>query len=121
MNADVWEGIPADLQQIFFEEGAKSELEQLRLTSIQNVTGVKKNIDAGMELVEFTPELADYSLNVAVREHVIPGWLRRLKFPGEGEDAVAVFNEHVGPYVGMTIDGDGNVNDASITKGPHAQ
>ena len=121
VNADVWEGIPADLQQIFFEEGAKSELEQLRLTSIQNVTGVKKNIDAGMELVEFTPELADYSLNVAVREHVIPGWLRRLKFPGEGEDAVAVFNEHVGPYVGMTIDGDGNVNDASITKGPHAQ
>ena len=84
VNADVWESIPEDLQQIFIEEGAKSELEQLRLTSIQNVTGVQKNVDAGMELVEFTPELADYSLNVAVKEHVIPGWLRRLGYPRRG-------------------------------------
>ena len=35
-----------------------------------------------MELVEFTPELADYSLNVAVMEHTSsPGWLRRLGYP----------------------------------------
>ena len=121
VNADVWDSIPADLQQIFIEEGAKSELEQLRLTSIQNVTGVQKNIDAGMELVEFTPELADYSLNVAVKEHVIPGWLRRLKFPGEGDEAVQMFNDHVGPYVGMMIEADGSVSEASVTKGPHAQ
>ncbi len=121
VNADVWDSIPEDLQMIFIEEGAKSELEQLRLTSIQNVTGVQKNIDAGMELVEFTPELADYSLNVAVKEHVIPGWLRRLKFPGEGDDAVAMFNEHVGPYVGMMIEADGSVSEAAVTKGPHAQ
>ena len=121
VNADVWESIPEDLQQIFIEEGAKSELEQLRLTSIQNVTGVQKNVDAGMELVEFTPELADYSLNVAVKEHVIPGWLRRLKFPGEGDDAVQMFNEHVGPYVGMMIEADGSVTEIPVTKGPHAQ
>ena len=121
VNADVWDSIPEDLQQIFIEEGAKSELEQLRLTSIQNVTGVQKNIDAGMELVEFTPELADYSLNVAVKEHVIPGWLRRLGYPDEGEDAVQMFNEHVGPYVGMMIEADGSVSEAPVTKGPHAQ
>ena len=121
VNADVWNSIPPDLQQIFIEEGAKSELEQLRLTSIQNVTGVQKNIDAGMELVEFTPDLADYSLNVAVKEHVIPGWLRRLGYPEKGDDAVQMFNDHVGPYVGMSIEGDGSVAEASITKGPHAQ
>lgn len=121
VNADVWESIPEDLQQILIEEGAKSELEQLRLTSIQNVTGVQKNIDAGMELVEFTPELADYSLNVAVKEHVIPGWLRRLGYPEQGDEAVAMFNEHVGPYVGMMIGADGAVSEASVTKGPHAQ
>ena len=120
VNADVWDRIPADLQQIFIEEGTKSELEQLRLTSIQNVTGVQKNIDAGMELVEFTPELADYSLNVAVKENVIPGWLRRLGYPGKGDEAVEMFNEHVGPYVGMSIGADGSVSEASITKGPHA-
>ena len=120
VNAEVWESIPADLQQIFIEEGTKSELEQLRLTSIQNVTGVQKNIDAGMELVEFTPELADYSLNVAVMEHVVPGWLRRLGYPGKNDDAVEMFNEHVGPYVGVTIGSDGSVSTADITKGPHA-
>ncbi len=121
VNADVWDKIPPDLQQIFIEEGAKSELEQLRLTSIQNVTGVQKNIDAGMELVEFTPELADYSLNVAVKQHVIPGWLRRLGYPEKGEDAVEMFNVHVGPYVGVSIAADGSISDAPITKGPHAQ
>ena len=121
VNAEVWESIPSDLQQIFIEEGTKSELEQLRLTSIQNVTGVQKNIDAGMELVEFTPELADYSLNVAVMEHVVPGWLRRLGYPGKNDDAVAMFNDHVGPYVGVNIGADGAVSEAPITKGPHAQ
>ena len=121
VNSEVWDSIPADMQQIFIEEGTKSELEQLRLTSIQNVTGVQKNIDAGMELVEFTPELAEYSLNVAVMEHVVPGWLRRLGYPGKGDEAVGLFNDHVGPYVGVSIGADGSVGDAPITKGPHAQ
>ena len=121
VNADVWNRIPSDLQQIFIEEGAKAELEQLRLTSIQNVTGVQKNVDAGMELVEFTPELADYSLNTAVIGNVIPGWLRRLGYPGDGgAEAVAMFNEHVGPYVGVSIGADGSVSTIPITKGPNA-
>ena len=121
VNADVWNRIPEDLQQIFIEEGARAELEQLRLTSIQNVTGVQKNVDAGMELVEFSTELADYSLNVAVMEHVIPGWLRRLGYPEKGGEAVGMFNEHVGPYVGVNIDEDGTVSTTTTTKGPHAQ
>ncbi len=120
INADVWNDIPADLQQILIEEGAKSELEQLRLTSIQNVTGVQKNIDAGMTPVEFSPELADHSLNVAVIQHVIPGWLNRVGYPERGEEAVAMFNEHVGPYVGLAIVADGRVVKTRITKGPHA-
>ena len=122
MNAEVWHLLPADLQRIFIEEGAKAELEQLRLASIQNVTGVQRNIDAGMELAEFSPGLAEYSRNVAVMEHVIPGWLRRLGYPGRNDhDAVGVFNDHVGPYVGLSIGADGTVSTARITKGPHAQ
>ena len=78
---------------------------------------MQKNVDAGMELVEFTPDLADYSLNVAVKEHVIPGWLHRLGYPGKGDEAVAIFNEHVGVNIGA----DGSVGAAPITKGPHAQ
>ena len=123
INAVAWEDIPADLQQILIEEGAKSELEQLRLTSIQNVTGVQKNLSAEppMELVEFSPDLADHSLNVAVKQHVIPGWLNRIHYPGDGDEAVAMFNEYVGPYVGMSIGADGTVSDVPITKGPHSE
>ena len=122
INRHVWDLIPPDLQQIFIEEGAKAELEQLRLASIQNVTGVQKNIDAGMELVEFSPELVEYSRNVAVMENVIPGWLGRLGYPGgDNYDAVGVFNDHVGPYVGLSIGADGTVSTVKITKGPHSQ
>ena len=120
INADVWNDIPADLQQIFIEEGAKAELEQLRLTSIQNVIGVQRIIDAGMRLVEFSPELLDHSFDVAVIEHVIPGWLNRLGYPGEGDNAVAMFNEHVGPYVGLRIESGGSVAQVPISQGPHA-
>ena len=120
INADVWNDIPADLQQIFIEEGAKAELEQLRLTSIQNVIGVQKIIDAGMTLVEFSPELAEHSFDVAVIEHVIPGWLNRVGYPGKGDNAVATFNEHVGPYVGLRIESDGSVAQVPIIQGPHA-
>ena len=120
INADVWDDIPADLQQIFIEEGAKAELEQLRLTSIQNVMGVQRNIDEGMTLVEFSPELVEHSFDVAVIEHVIPGWLNRVGYPGKGDNAVATFNEHVGPYVGLRIESDGSVAQVPISQGPHA-
>ena len=39
INGDVWSRIPPDLQQIFIEEAAKSELEALRIASIQNDYG----------------------------------------------------------------------------------
>ena len=118
VNGDVWDSIPQDLQRILVEEGAKTELEQLRLTSIQSVVWVQKNIDTGMELVEFTPELAEYSLNTAAIEHVIPGWLGRLGYPGKNDDAVAMFNEHVGPYVGVSIGPDGSVRQDNPPNSP---
>ena len=104
INSTVWDSIPEDLQQILLEEGAKSELEALRLASIQNETGTLKNVDAGMELVEFSDELATHSFSVAVVEHVIPGWLRRLG--GTDNAAVDLFNDKVGPYVGLAIESD---------------
>ncbi len=120
VNKDVWEKIPADLQAIMIEEGAKSELEGLRLTAIQNLIATQQNLDAGMELVEFSPELQAHSQNVAVMEHVVPGWLRRVGYPEKGAEAVALFNSNVGPYVGLEIAADGSVQSVPITKGPHA-
>ena len=120
VNPDVWDKIPADLQQIFIEEGAKSELEQLRLASIQNLIGVQDNIDAGLELVEFSPELKKHSFDTAVIGSVIPGWLRRAGYPGLGAGSATLFNESVGPYVGLSIKPDGSVVKVPITEGPLA-
>ena len=121
VNKDIWSEMPGDLQAIMIEEGAKSELEQLRLAAVQNLIATEKNIEAGMQIVEFSPELQDHSHNVAVIEHVVPGWIRRLGYPEKGDHAVSVFNSHVGPYVGLEIAADGSVKSVSITKGPHAK
>ena len=120
VNADVWEAIPADLQQILVEEGAKAELEAMRLASVQNLEPVRKNIEAGLEVVEFPPEVKERSFDVALIQHVIPGWLHRLDYPNEGDQAVEVFNEHVGPFVGLRIQSGGSVEKTEITKGPHS-
>ena len=120
MNSGVWESIPSDLQQIFIEEGAKAELEQLRLAAVQGDAGVEKNVDAGMSLVEFSQEVKLHGFNESVRVYVIPAWLYRMGYPGEGDEAVALFNEHVGPYVGLRIEPDGGVVTKPITQGPHA-
>ena len=120
MNKNLWNSIPADLQQILIEEGAKTELEQLRLASIQNLTGLQKHIDASLTYIEFSPEISAYSYNVAVLGNVIPDWLRQLDYPRSNTSAVTIFNEHVGPYVGIHISPSGKVSKTGITKGPHA-
>ena len=126
VNGDVWAEIPADLQQILLEEGAKQELEALRLTAIHNVTGITRNIEAGLELVEFGPEAQALSKRAGA-ESVLPNWLQRLGYPEEGQDVVDLFNNKIGTFVGLRVELDPGaergftVVDAPITEGPHAQ
>ena len=119
INSQVWDGIPADLQQILLEEGAKFELEALRLAAVQNVTHVQRNIDAGLKFTEFSQETRKQGFESAV-DSVIPGWLRRLSYPGSGHETVRIFNEYVGPFVGLYIDENGAAVRTGITQGPHA-
>ena len=111
INGKVWDKIPADLQQIMIEEGAKSELEALRIASIQNEMGLLNNTLAGLEFVEFSDELKKHSFEVAVMQHVIPAWVRKVG--GTDAEMVKVFNEKVSPIVGLYIEDDGSV---TITK-----
>ena len=126
VNGDVWDSIPADIQQIMLEEGAKYELEALRLTAIHNVTGITRNTEAGLELVEFGPEAQALSKRAAA-ESVLPNWLQRLGYPDEGQNVVDVFNEKIGPFVGLEVQRDESVErgfsviDVPITQGIHAQ
>ena len=108
ISRGVWDSLPQDLQRIFLEEGAKAELEALRLASIQNEVGIQKNLEAGIELVTFSDEIRERSFNVAVMEHVLPGWINRLS-GGASNEFVQVFNDKVGPLVGLRITGAGTV------------
>ncbi len=126
VNGDVWASIPEDIQQILLEEGAKQELEALRLTAIHNVTGISRNIEAGLELVEFGPEAQALSKRAGA-ESVLPNWLQRLGYPDKGQDVVDVFNNKIGPFVGLEVQKDASeergfkVVDVPITQGLHAQ
>jgi TRAP-type C4-dicarboxylate transport system substrate-binding protein len=79
VNRGAWDSIPADLQQILIEEGAKHELEALRLAAVQGSAAVERATDGGLRLVELGPEMQAKSLQVA-RENVIPGWLYRIGY-----------------------------------------
>ena len=106
VNKTVWARIPTDLQEIWKEESVKMELEALRLGAIQNELGLQKNIDAGLEYIEFGPEMRELSDNAVITE-VVPNWVDRVG----GPDApfVGVFNRAIAPIVGITIEADGTI------------
>ena len=102
------------MQQILVEEGAKSELEALRIASIQNEMGLAKNLDKGMTLHVFDDEVQDRSLNSSVIQHVIPAWINRVG--STDHKIIGVFNENVGPLVGLHINADGSVTKTEVAK-----
>ena len=120
INKDVWNSIPEDLQQIMIEEGAKAELEGLRLAPFQNVAAVAINQQLGMTPVQFSPEIHQHVQAVVLPEHVIPGWLRRLGFPERNAEIVAIYNEKVSPYTGFWVNEDGSIKGVPVTKGSRA-
>ena len=106
MNASIFEKLPSDIQAILIEEGAKHELEALRLAAIQNEVGVVKNELAGLEKVLFSEELQALS-DQAVLNNVVPGWINRV---GDLDDPIFdIFNEKISPIVGIQIEEDGTV------------
>ena len=120
INKEKWDKIPTDLQQIIVEEGAETELEGLRLAPYQNLLAVQINQAQGIQPIPFSADDILYIIGVIAPERIIPGWLERLGYPERNQDAVRIFNEHVGAYTGLWIDEDGSVQQVSITKGPLA-
>ena len=121
INKDVWEDIPEDLQQIIIEEGARAELEALRLAPFQNLIAVQANQQLGLQPVLFSEDIMNHIRTVVLPEYIFPGWLRRLGYPGRNADVVALANEKISPYVGLLIAEDGSIEQVPITRGPFAQ
>ncbi|MDA1129728.1 MAG: TRAP transporter substrate-binding protein DctP [Chloroflexi bacterium] len=112
MNDKVWASLPPDLQQILIEEAAKSEMEALRVSAIHNEYALELNIMEGMEYVPFSAEVRAKS-DAAILERMMPSWVKRV---GPDKPIIKVFNEKVGPRVGMRIEPDGSVVRVPITK-----
>jgi TRAP-type C4-dicarboxylate transport system substrate-binding protein len=112
VNKKVWEKLPPDLQQIFIEEGAKSELEAFRVAAIHNEVVLDQLIETGMEYVEFSPEVRALS-DKAVIESVAPNWVKRV---GPESPFIQVFNEKIGTRVGLRVEPDGSVVKVPVTK-----
>ena len=121
INKDVWSEIPADLQQIITEEGAKAELEGLRLAPFQNLIAVQINVQLGVQPTPFSEDIYRHIQTVVLPQYVIPGWIQRVGYPGKGADVVAIVNSKVAPYIGLEIAEDGSLRPVPITKGPLAE
>ena len=121
INKDVWNAMPQDLQQIMIEEGAKMELEALRLAPFQNFVALEANKMVGLKPNPFSEDTLRHIDETVVPEHVLPGWLRRLGYPERGQDIVDIYNSKSAPYTGLRISADGSVERVAITKGPRAE
>ena len=115
VNRDVWDGLPADIQQILLEEGARHELEAIRVTPAWNEVWIQRNIDAGLEYQEFSPELMSHMRNVVATEHVVPGFISRQDDDSR-DDIIALFNERIAPIVGVKINPDGTTERVPVTQ-----
>ena len=115
VNTDVWNGLPEDIQKILEEEGARHELEAIRVTPAWNEVWIQRNIDAGLEYQEFSPALMDHMRNVVATEHVVPGFISRQDADNR-DNIIALFNEKIAPIVGLKVLPDGTTERVPITQ-----
>ena len=104
MNRDTWGRIPEDLQNIVIEEGAKMELENLRLAAVWNETGVKVNVDKGMTFMPWSDEMKEFVYEEVALGRVLPNWIVRV-----GPEEVAIWNDIVAPWAKVQIEADGQL------------
>ena len=88
------------------------------MTAIHNEFWISENIETGMEIVPFSRELLSRSLNVAVMERVLPGWVYQIGDPSH--PIIYTFRNFLSPIVGLRIELDGSVLKVPITEGPLA-
>ena len=105
INKDRWDEIPADLQAIMREEAMKHQVENRRLVeNVWDPLGITDNVAGGMEHIPFSQALKDAQRQAAI-DVVIPNWVNRTG--GPDSEAVKMFNEFVGPIIGVSIDSHG--------------
>ena len=108
VNADRWNQMPQDLQNIVLEEGARhAYLNRQLLFEHFAPNAIAQNVEQGMQEVEFTPEMKAAQRQSAI-ENVVPGWVERVG--GPTSEAAVIFNDIVAPIVKVKINPDGTAS-----------
>ena len=107
INADTFDELPKDFQNIVLEEGARhAYLNRTLLVDVWTQRALDDNQAEGMEFLKFTDEMTQAQRQAAL-DIVVPNWLERAG--GPGSEGAKLFNEKVSPIVNAMIDESGNV------------
>ena len=109
VNGEKWAEISPENQAILKEVGAEFDAENRRLLKAQwDPDGINLNVEEGMEYHDF-PDDVKAQMRVTALATIIPNWVERAG--GPNSEGVQIFNEKVGPIVGVVINSDGTATE----------
>ena len=65
---------------------------------------------ARIQPIPFSEDIIRCIAGAVLPQNIIPDWPERLGYPEQNQDAVRIFNEHAGPYIGLRIEEDGSAS-----------
>ena len=109
VNSEKWAQLTPENQRILKEVGAEFDAENRRLLKAQwDPDGINLNVAEGMEYGDF-PADVKAKMREAALDIIIPNWVQRAG--GPSSEGVRIFNEKVGPIVGVVINPDGTASE----------
>ena len=109
VNGEKWNDLSPENQAILKEIGQEYEAENLRLLKEDwDPAGITLNVAEGMTYSDFPDEVKTRMRSTAL-DLIIPNWVERAG--GPDSEGVQIFNEKVGPIVGVKINSDGSATE----------
>ena len=109
VNGEKWNELSPENQAILKEIGQEYEAENLRLLKEDwDPAGITLNVAEGMKYSDFPDEVKTRMRSTAL-DLIIPNWVERAG--GPDSEGVQIFNEKVGPIVGVKINSDGSATE----------
>ena len=109
VNSEKWAALTPETQAILKEVGAEFDAENRRLLKEEwDPDGINLNVEEGMEYSDF-PDDVKAKMRETALNLIIPNWVERAG--GPDSEGVQIFNEKVGPIVGVVINPDGTATE----------
>ena len=113
VNGEKWAQLTDENRSILKAVGQEYEAENLRLLREDwDPAGITLNVEEGMEYSDF-PDDVKAKMRETALKLIIPNWVQRAG--GPNSEGVNIFNEKVGPIVGVVINPDGTASETSAS------